>query len=442
MRRLTAALVGLLFLAGCADPGARPLPVRQAPTGTIFVSKGETVYDVARRYGVPLRDLIEANRLEPPYALRAGQPLVLPVPQEYVVRKGDTIYAISRQYQLDMGELVRLNGIGAPYTIRVGQTLRLPGRRPGQGTMIAQAPAAGMPVRKPEGPPPTVVPPPSRSSRTIETAELPPLDGTAPAAPASRPAPTTMSARRGVEVQELPALGDPAPAPASPAGSPPTPAGSAASAAGPSTIAPSTNAPSTVAPSTVGPSTAARDPAPLPPAASPPRSQPAPAPSAAGGIVAAAPSVPPPAAAPARPPPGKAGRFAWPVEGPVVSEFGPKEGGLHNDGINIGAARGTPVLAAESGVVAYAGNELRGFGNLLLIRHEGGLVTAYAHLDTLQVDRGQTVRRGQQIGTVGQTGNVRSPQLHFEVRRGSRVLDPRDHLDASGPAARQTSELR
>ncbi|WP_083759417.1 LysM peptidoglycan-binding domain-containing M23 family metallopeptidase [Rhodospirillum centenum] len=433
MHRLTAALVGLLFLAGCADPGARPLPVRQAPTGTIFVSKGETVYDVARRYGVPLRDLIEANRLEPPYTLRAGQPLVLPVPQEYVVRKGDTIYAISRQYQIDMGELVRLNGISAPYTIRVGQTLRLPGRRPGQGTTVAQAPAAAMPVRKPEGPPPTVVPPPSRSSRTIETAELPPLEGAAPAATASRPvpgpAPATTSARRGVDVQELPALGDPAPD--SPAGSPPAPAGSAPSAVGPSTVGPST----------VGPSTVARDPAPQPPAASPPRPQPAPATSAAGGI-AAAPSVPPPAAAPARPSPGKAGRFAWPVSGPVVSEFGPKEGGLHNDGINIGAPRGTPVLAAESGVVAYAGNELRGFGNLLLIRHEGGLVTAYAHLDTLQVERGQTVRRGQQIGTVGQTGNVRSPQLHFEVRRGSRVLDPRDHLDGSAPAARQTSELR
>ena len=104
--------------------------------------------------------------------------------------------------------------------------------------------------------------------------------------------------------------------------------------------------------------------------------------------------------------------------------FGPKSGGLHNDGINIAAARGTPVRAAENGVVVYIGNQLRGFGNLLLIKHSGGWMTAYAHADTLLVRRGQTVRRGEAVARVGSTGSVTQPQLHFEVRKGTRAVDP------------------
>jgi murein DD-endopeptidase MepM/ murein hydrolase activator NlpD len=121
--------------------------------------------------------------------------------------------------------------------------------------------------------------------------------------------------------------------------------------------------------------------------------------------------------------------FQWPVQGHIVSDFGPKPGGLHNDGINIAAARGTPVQAAENGVVVYAGNELRGFGNLLLVRHADGWVTAYGHCDQLLVRRGQQVRRGQTIAKVGSTGNVRSPQLHFEVRRGTRPVNPNEFLE-------------
>ncbi len=120
--------------------------------------------------------------------------------------------------------------------------------------------------------------------------------------------------------------------------------------------------------------------------------------------------------------------FAWPVEGRVISGFGPKPRGLHNDGINISAPRGTPVLAAENGVVAYAGNELRGFGNLILVRHDAGWVTAYAHNDALLVKRGDVVRRGQEIARLGSSGNVSSPQLHFQLRRGKTPVDPAQHL--------------
>jgi murein DD-endopeptidase MepM/ murein hydrolase activator NlpD len=112
----------------------------------------------------------------------------------------------------------------------------------------------------------------------------------------------------------------------------------------------------------------------------------------------------------------------------VVSDFGSKPGGLQNDGINIAAPRGTAIRAAEAGVVVYAGNELRGFGNLLLVKHRDGWVTAYAHAEELLVRRGEQVKRGQVIAKVGATGNVSSPQLHFEVRKGSRPLNPRDYL--------------
>ncbi len=122
-------------------------------------------------------------------------------------------------------------------------------------------------------------------------------------------------------------------------------------------------------------------------------------------------------------------RFMLPVNGPLLSGYGTKPDGRHNDGLNIGANRGTPVAAADDGVVAYVGNELRGYGNLILIRHSDGWMTAYAHLDHTMVSRGAEVRRGQKIGTVGTTGTVTTPQLHFEVRRGSQAVDPKNFVD-------------
>jgi murein DD-endopeptidase MepM/ murein hydrolase activator NlpD len=124
-------------------------------------------------------------------------------------------------------------------------------------------------------------------------------------------------------------------------------------------------------------------------------------------------------------PPAKSGRgFIWPLKGELIAEYGSTGKGQHNDGINIAAPRGTAVVAAESGVVAYAGNELRGFGNLLLIKHDEGWMTAYAHNDQLLVHRGDVVRRGQKIALVGDSGGVGQPQLHFELRQGTRAIDP------------------
>ncbi|MEM6903289.1 MAG: M23 family metallopeptidase, partial [Pseudomonadota bacterium] len=126
--------------------------------------------------------------------------------------------------------------------------------------------------------------------------------------------------------------------------------------------------------------------------------------------------------------PPRTGQFTWPLAGRIVSGFGPKGGGRHNDGINIAAPTGTAIRASERGVVAYAGNELRGFGNLLLIRHADGWMTAYAHLERLLIGQGERVEQGATIGTVGSTGSVDQPQLHFEIRRGSKALDPMIYL--------------
>ena len=116
--------------------------------------------------------------------------------------------------------------------------------------------------------------------------------------------------------------------------------------------------------------------------------------------------------------------FRWPVKGRVITGFGPKPNGQQNDGINLAVPEGTPVKAAEDGVVAYAGNELKGYGNLVLIRHSNGYVTAYAHAKELLVKRGDPIKRGQVIANSGQTGNVDAPQLHFEVRKGPAPMDP------------------
>ena len=116
--------------------------------------------------------------------------------------------------------------------------------------------------------------------------------------------------------------------------------------------------------------------------------------------------------------------FEWPLRGAVVSGFGMGELGRRNDGINIAAPAGSAVRAAAPGEVVYRGSELDGFGNLLLIKHEGGYVSAYAHNDAMLVRKGDRVRQGQVIAKVGQTGDVTSPQLHFEIRRELKAVDP------------------
>lgn len=311
---------------------SRPVRHMGPPPHSVVVERGDTVYGISRRYGVPMKDIIQANRLAPPYDLHVGQTLVMPRPRAHVVRRGDTLYAIARAYQVDMNAMARVNQLSSPYLIQVGQHLLVPDQQ--------QAPVAETP------------PMPTSHPRVI--AVTTPLPGAKPALPVARSGPVTK------------------------------------------------------------PVVTASRPSPL--VARPP---------AAKRSVASRPVAPP---RPPPPPSRTTSTFAWPVSGKVVSRYGGKADGSRNDGINIAAPRGALVKAAENGVVVYSGNELKGFGNLLLVKHADGWMTAYAHNELLIVKKGETVKRGQTIGRVGSSGNVTAPQVHFEIRRGSKAVDPLKHL--------------
>lgn len=303
------------------------------PGGQVVVRHNETIYQVSQQTGSPMRDLIDANHLRPPYRLTSGQTLVVPRTPTHVVQHGETLYSIADSEGVELYSLARMNELTPPFAVEPGRVLKLP-------------PAVARPLAPPAPPPE----PPSGKPEIAAT----------PLAP--------------VTTQQL--------------GAPPSPPPSKPEVA---SLPPQTQTPATTAPQ---------------------QSQ---------------------AELPAPPP--RAGRFMWPVQGKVIGHYGTTAAGTHNDGINIAAAKGTPVRAADSGVVAYAGNELRGYGNLVLIKHAGGWMTAYAHNGTILVKRGELVKRGQEIATVGSTGIVSEPQLHFEIRRGTQVLDPAQYLAASQASA-------
>ncbi|MFP5512359.1 MAG: LysM peptidoglycan-binding domain-containing protein [Alphaproteobacteria bacterium] len=360
--------------------------------GAITVQKGDSAYSLSRRYNVPLRDLIEANKLAPPYRLEVGQRLVLPTSRQYIVQKGDSLYSISRMHNVDVSELTRLNNLSPPYAVQAGQPLRLPGANDGSGTMVASGVASGGAVPlTPQGAP--LGSPAGRGS--VQTSELPPPGASSSGGISATPLPPP--SKPGVAAELTPAQTGQVPA-------------------DDTTYQPGQ------APTMLRPPGAKPAPTPIPAPSA------APAPSAPQQEVA---SVPPPKPEPKAEAatPSRGGRFLWPVKGKLISGFGPKPDGLHNDGLNIAAPKGTVVVAADNGVVAYAGNELRGFGNLLLLKHSDGWITAYAHLDKIEVERGASVKRGQAIARVGQTGGVSSPQLHFELRKGSQAVDPSDQMD-------------
>ena len=117
--------------------------------------------------------------------------------------------------------------------------------------------------------------------------------------------------------------------------------------------------------------------------------------------------------------------FTWPVQGEIITEFGPSQRGVHNDGVNIAASEGALVGAAAKGRVAFVGTNIKSFGKLVLVKHEGGMITAYAHLGDISVKEGDIVTAGQSIGTIGRSGRVDSPQLHFEIRKSRQPVDLR-----------------
>jgi murein DD-endopeptidase MepM/ murein hydrolase activator NlpD len=318
-------------------------------------------------------------------------------PDAVVAGRGDTLYGIARQYNIPTRAIIDANGLRPPYALRVGQRLTLPTVR----THVVQPGDTVNNLSRRYGI--------EMSSLVRANAIAPPyriMAGQTLILPGA-PAPVAEVQVARVEEPSPVAAAAPPAMPATPVESAPLPAqagaGTQAAPAAPIAVAPAPRETPTEAP----------------------RGQPAMTAPPPGAAQQAA-EVEPAAAATL---PARAGRgFQWPVRGRVISDFGPKGGGLQNDGINIAATRGTPIRAAEHGVVVYAGNELRGFGNLLLLRHADGWMTAYGHADEILVARGDQVKRGQVVGRVGSTGNVTTPQVHFEIRRGSRAVNPRDHL--------------
>ena len=348
-----------------------------------------------------------------------------------VVRRGDTLYSIARENDTTVAELARVNNLREPYTIKTGQTLKLKSEpapakpvetkktEPATQKPVETKSAETKPVEtKPVEKKPVAKPVPDKTKdvrvplKTVTVArgdtlyslsrkyEIPVNDL---AVMNGLSAPFALSAGQKIRVPDLPAA-KPAPAKSTTkAATSPT-----AKAEKPKTVKPEEK------PATKQITKPTQPKAETKPAQKPQtktteikktttqKSQTVPSRSAS--------------------------KFTWPVRGTILSHYGAKSGGLYNDGINISAAAGTNVVAAENGVVAYAGNEVRGMGNLIIIQHADGWMTVYAHLNSMAVRRGVRVSVGQKIGTVGQTGKVTKPQLHFEIRKATKSYNPTNYL--------------
>lgn len=387
---LTVAALLSVALAACGGvrvpvqqprataPVAEVCDPNRAGPGRVVVCRGDTLIGIANRENVTVANLMRVNGLRNDRIL-AGSVLILPDEYVYVVQPGDTLLDVSRATGVPVGTLIAANDLTDPNRLLPTSKLAIPRSE----TQVASASQPSRPQPMLETPPPQAEdtgPPVQTPSVTIgkPTRSAPTAPETAP--PASvRSSPTPSVPASPEPIRES----SPAPAPSSEPEEPP------AAVAG-TVPQPRPRAAEPVArPSAVAPSQQTE----------PKRSAPQ----------AAAPSAP---------------SFILPAEGKILSDFGPKSGGLHNDGINIGAPRGTAIRATADGSVAYAGDGLPGFGNLILIKHADGWTSAYAHADTMAVKRGDSVRQGQTIGTVGDTGSVSQPQLHFELRQHDRAIDP------------------
>lgn len=365
----------------------RPIPSSTTKAGERYASNGYNYQQTYKPvYRQPTYEQKTIPSGEPSYT---GQPGMQARTGTVRVEPGMTLYSIARANGTTVAELAHANRIPAPYSVSVGQTLLIPGR----ATAIAPQPA----YSKPGGTLTT-----AGGDHTVRAGEtlysLGRLYGVHPYAIArANGLPNNTALRQGQTIRipkgepgaAIVATKQPDRVPAEPASSPDTDSGKDEFGER---------------------SLAQAEPKPVEQAQQPMVTDTQPA-QEAGSL-----------------------SFRWPVKGRVISGYGAKPGGLRNEGINIAVPEGTDVRSAEAGVVAYAGNELKGYGNLILIRHEGGWVTAYAHNRDLFVKRGDTVKRGDVIAKAGQTGSVTSPQVHFEVRKGATAMDPMRFLNASTAA--------
>ncbi len=336
----------------------------------------------------------------------------------YTVQRGDTLREIARRNGIDQRELAEINGLPRDARLTYGQELRIP-RGEGYDWSRPRPGASNQAV------------PSNRSVAEAPSAE--PQRTMAHAARTARDVKPVASAEPARQPHEPKGVAKPASAPA------PAPAANARTAertAAPSVVAENT-APTLISPQPPAvPAAPAASPSPTESSADVAMNEPAPVPTATTATATAHAATD---QGPSRdceallstPEARTAKTFRTPVQGMVVAKFGAQDDGSFNDGINFSVPKGTPIKAAENGVVAYAGDELAGFGNLVLIRHADGYVTAYAHNDELLVKKCDAVKRGQIIAKAGATGKAAAPQLHFELRKDSKPMDPDGHFSGT-----------
>ncbi|WP_407119233.1 peptidoglycan DD-metalloendopeptidase family protein [Bradyrhizobium sp. LMG 9283] len=345
-------------------------------------------------YAPPAQPHLETTATVPPRSVAAAQPAGTKI----IVGTSDTLDVLAKRYHVTPQAILAANGYKGPRALSPGQQLIIP--HPATAAAPASAPVASAPAAKPVGAPSSThfvnagdtLASIARKNH-ISAAELARANGLDPSAKLKLGTRLTVPGARTAAVA--------APVAAAPVGAAPV-----AGTLQPVAAAP---APATKMATAAAPMQSAR----LAQATANVEEKPAETPAKAAEATGALPT------------------FRWPVRGKVVTSYGAKTNGKSNDGINVAVPEGTPVKAAEDGVVAYSGNELKGYGNLVLVRHSNGYVTAYAHASELLVKRGDTIKRGQVIAKSGQSGEVASPQLHFEIRKGSSPVDPLQFLNGA-----------
>ncbi|TGN90179.1 LysM peptidoglycan-binding domain-containing protein [Bradyrhizobium yuanmingense] len=351
-------------------------------------------------YAPPAQPHLETTATVPPRSVAAAQPAG---GTKIIVGTSDTLDVLAKRYRVTPQAILAANGYKGPRALSPGQQLIIPSPATAVAPAPATAPVAAAPAAKPVA---AVAAPPSthfvnrgdtlasiaRKNR-ISAVELARANGIDPSAKLKLGTKLTVPGAKTAAV-------------AAPVAAAPVAAAPVAGTLQPVAAAP---APATKMATAAAPVQSAR----LAQATSNVEEKAAETPAKAAEATGALPT------------------FRWPVRGKVVTSYGAKTNGKSNDGINLAVPEGTPVKAAEDGVVAYSGNELKGYGNLVLVRHSNGYVTAYAHASELLVKRGDTIKRGQVIAKSGQSGEVASPQLHFEIRKGSSPVDPLQFLNGA-----------
>jgi murein DD-endopeptidase MepM/ murein hydrolase activator NlpD len=354
-------------------------------------------------YAQPARPAIESTGAVAPRSVAANGVLGHNGGTPIIVGTSDTLEGLAKRYNVSTAAILAANGYRGPRVLSPGQSLIIPRQQ-----AASVAPAAA-PVAAP--------------ARPVAAAAAPAASGTHVVNAGDTLA--AVARRNHISVAELARANNITPTTPLKIGAKLTVPGSRNAVAAAPAIAPANvnvaQAPAAPAPQSTRVASAAPVAAPLQPVEK--------------ARLAQATATPEPVAA-AQESPVKAAdatgalpTFRWPVRGRVITSYGAKTNGKANDGINVAVPEGTPVKAAEDGVVAYSGNELKGYGNLVLVRHANGYVTAYAHASELMVKRGETIKRGQTIAKSGQSGEVTSPQLHFEIRKGSAPVDPQQFLN-------------